>query len=208
VIRLALFDVDGTLFLTDDPLVGEVLAEVLGVPNEIRRLDHAGRTIAWIARGLLGGADPPAGWCKQMEQRYLEVLGETPSWEGRAGAAEALTALREAEIGLALVTGLPEQIARVRLERVGLGAFFQPGLGAFGCDSEDREELVRIAIRRSEVEPGEALEIGDTPADITTAHAVGLRSIVFADGDAPHLAAADRIVRTMPELVEVLLAYN
>ena len=68
--KLALFDVDGTLFLTHDPLAGTALRETLEerfdveLPKDaIERVDHAGQTSLRIARLVLGqaGVDEPVG---------------------------------------------------------------------------------------------------------------------------------------------------
>jgi beta-phosphoglucomutase-like phosphatase (HAD superfamily) len=57
---LVLLDVDGTLFLTDDPLAGTALRETLGedfgleLPADaMERVDHRGQTALAIARLVL-----------------------------------------------------------------------------------------------------------------------------------------------------------
>ena len=62
---LVLFDVDGTLFLTDDPLAGQAMRETLARGSEsslpedaVERVDHLGQTSLRIARLVLG--KPPA----------------------------------------------------------------------------------------------------------------------------------------------------
>jgi phosphoglycolate phosphatase len=200
VIELALFDVDGTLFLTSDPLLGESLAGALGVPNRLRELDHAGRTIAWQARGLLDGADPPDGWCARTERRYADRLGDTAHWEAPEGTAGALAALAEAGVRLALLTGLPERIAHLRMERVGLGAFFAGDRGAFGCETEDRVELVRLALRRADVAPERAVAVGDTIHDVAAAHGAGVAAIAFRGQ-----MEAEAVIEEMAELPAAVL---
>jgi phosphoglycolate phosphatase len=195
VIELALFDVDGTLFLTSDPLLGDALARALGVPNRLRELDHAGRTIAWLARGLLDGASPPDGWCGAVERRYLEQLGDTSHWEAPEGTADALAALEADGVRLALLTGLPEGIARRRMEGVGLAGFFTAERGAFGCESEDRVELVRLALGRAGVGANRAVMVGDTIHDVAAAHAAGVAAIAFRAQ-----IEAETVIQEMAEL--------
>src|SRR5208283_449329 len=55
---------------------------------------------------------------------------------------------------LSLVTGNLEPVARVKLERAGLGELFERGQGGFGSDSEDRTDLPAIARRRAGGEDG------------------------------------------------------
>jgi phosphoglycolate phosphatase len=201
---LVLLDVDGTLFLTDDPLAGcalrETLTERFGVElpeDAVERVDHRGQTALRIARLVLGDEDADlSGWCRDFGARYVELLATADTSRWRAAPQAALEALAEAGHRLALLTGNPEPMARARMERLGLDRFFEPGQGAFGCDAESRVELIELARARAGDWPAaRTVEIGDTERDTTSAHAAGVRSIrVGAAG----LAGA----------VEELLAYT
>jgi phosphoglycolate phosphatase len=182
VIRAALFDIDGTLFMSSDGTIIDALAEVLGVENRIRELDHPGRTIAWIAAAL-AGREPDAGWCARTEELYLDRLGDTAHWEARAGSEDMLERLRASGIRLGLVSGLPERVGKERLRRVGLGRFFDNAPGGYGCESPDRTELVRLAAGRVGVESGEALVVGDTVHDVTAAEEAGARAFKYERDD-------------------------
>lgn len=194
---LVLFDVDGTLFLTDDALavraLGETLEEQYGVtlPDDpLEDVDHRGQTSLRIARLVLEAAGVAtdeidsglAAWCPRFAERYLELLAEadTSRWRAAPGAEESLARLADAGFGLALLTGNPEPIARARMERLGLGRFFPPGQGAFGCDAESRTELIGLARARAGGWPAEAtVEVGDTPRDASSSREAGIRSIVL-----------------------------
>jgi phosphoglycolate phosphatase len=187
---LVLLDVDGTLFVTDDPLVGRALRETLterfGVElpeDAIERVDHRGQTALRIARLVLGDDDADlGGWCRDFGERYVELLAgaDTSGWRAGPGACGALERLAAAGHRLALLTGNPEPMARARMERLGLEEFFEPGQGAFGCDAESRVELIELARARARAGgwPADAtVEIGDTERDATSASAAGVRSI-------------------------------
>jgi phosphoglycolate phosphatase-like HAD superfamily hydrolase len=201
---LVLLDVDGTLFLTDDPLAGQALRETLterfGVElpeDALERVDHRGQTALRIARLILGDDDVDlSGWCRDFGERYVVLLAgaDTSGWRG--APRDALERLAYAGHRLALLTGNPEAMARARMERLGLDGFFEPGQGAFGCDAESRVELIELARARAGGWPaGATVEIGDTERDTASAQAAGVRSIrVGAAG----LAGA----------VEELLAYT
>ena len=194
---LVLFDVDGTLLLTDDPLMGravvETLGEVYGVElpaDAIGRVDHPGRSNKRIGRLVLRAAglddaaiDPSLDrWCELSAQRYLELLAavEAPGWQLRPGSFEALEALEGDGMRLALLTGNPEPVARARMERLGLARFFPPGQGGFGCDAEERAALIETARRRARGWPaGRTVAVGDTPRDGEAAREAGVRSILF-----------------------------
>ena len=192
-----LFDVDGTLLLTDDPLMGraviETLEEVYGVElpaDAISRVDHPGRSNKRIGRLVLRAAgiadaaiEPDLDrWCVLSAERYLELLPavEAPGWEPRPGSFEALEGLERGGMRLALLTGYPEPVARARMERLGLARFFPPGQGGFGCDAEERGALIDLARRRAGGWPAErTVVVGDTPRDAEAAREAGVRSILF-----------------------------
>ena len=179
IVTLALFDVDGTLLLSDDPVANRALLDVLdpSLPDDaVSKLDHKGRTALWIAKQLLG-REPDGDWCARYEARYAELLGDTSDWRTPDGAVEILGALERRGVQLALLTGNAERIARLRMGRLGLARFFPQGQGAFGCESEDRDELMRRALERARVRAPNAVEIGDTPRDESSARALGVRSI-------------------------------
>jgi phosphoglycolate phosphatase len=188
---LVLFDVDGTLFLTDDPLTGRALRATLSerfrveLPEDaLERVDHEGQTSLRIARLVLrdAGRDAPelGSWCVEFASRYLELLSEadTSGWQAAPGAEESLARLQAAGNHLALLTGNPEPVARARLERLGLAGFFPAGQGAFGCEGESRAELIALARARAGDWPADrTVEVGDTAADVSSAREAGIRSL-------------------------------
>jgi phosphoglycolate phosphatase-like HAD superfamily hydrolase len=211
---LALFDVDGTLFLTDDRLASEALLATLRElypvePPEdaVEQVDHQGQTAKRIARLVLNAErmDDAAvderldECCRRFAARYVTMLAgaDTSAWRAAPTAAEALTRLQDAGVRLALLTGNPEPMARARMFRLGLERFFPEGQGAFGCESESRIELIELARRRAGGWPAEqTVEIGDTPRDAETADAASVRSIVVGPE------------RGLTEVADLLLAWN
>ena len=188
---LVLFDVDGTLFLTQDPLAGRALRQTLterfGVElpeDALERVDHEGQTSLRIGRLVLrdAGVEAPdlRPWCAAFANRYLELLrdADTSGWQSAPGAADTLVRLQEAGHRLALLTGNPEPVARARIERLGLARFFPPGHGAFGCESESRAELIALARTRAGNWAADAtVEVGDTAVDVSSAREAGIRSL-------------------------------
>jgi phosphoglycolate phosphatase-like HAD superfamily hydrolase len=223
---LVLFDVDGTLFATHDPLAGEALSETLEERFKVTlpldaadRVDHAGETTLRIARLVLrqaGFEDAEIdrrlpGWCGFFAERYLALLAEadTTRWQSARGAEEALARLGAAGHRLALLTGNPEPMARARMERLGLARFFTPGEGAFGCDAESRSELFDLARARAGGWPAEAtVAVGDSAREIGSAHARGIRSIAVRHGqDDEDFDEADAVTADLGEAASRLLAW-
>lgn len=214
-----LFDVDKTLFMNSDPLMGQATTDAIETvwgrrlaPDAIKYVDHPGQTATRITRLLLQADGLPdeeidSGldrWCKDVSARYLELLADadTSDWYASEGAAEAISEIEHR----ALLTGNPEPVARARMKLIGLNHLFPPGQGAFGCDAEDRPTLIDLARHRAGDWPREdTVAVGDTIADITGARAAGVRVIGFAaEGQLEELATADVVIEKMAELSGVL----
>jgi phosphoglycolate phosphatase-like HAD superfamily hydrolase len=145
-----------------------------------------------------------ARWCTVFSERYVPLLERTPTphWRAAPGAAETLGELARTH-DLALLTGNPEPVARARMTRLALDRFFAAGTGAFGCEAEDRADLVGLARRRAGDPPlSEIALVGDTPRDVEGAHAAGIRAIAVTTGEygRDDLAAADAVLTALAEL--------
>jgi phosphoglycolate phosphatase-like HAD superfamily hydrolase len=220
---LLLFDIDGTLLrgATDahrDALHAALLdvhgVDASGAPLVI---SPAGRTDAEIARSILLSAGVSAERIDDRADRvreaccrtYTELCTADLSHTVLPGIPELLDALSDHE--LSLVTGNYEPVARLKLDRAGLGRYFPRGQGAFGSDSEDRAALPAIARRRAGARGrpyprSETIVIGDTPRDIACAKADGLRCIAVATGPfgVQELAGADAVAPDAHALREQL----
>ena len=213
---LVLFDVDGTLFVTDDPLIGEAtnaaIEEVWGIrpqPGAIEHVAHAGQTALHITRQILereglGDAAIDAGlgrWCDAASALYLDLLAreDTSAWQSPPGTADALRQVPRR----GLLTGNPEPVARARMEKLGLAELFPAGEGAFGCESEKRTGLIALARERAGDWPqGQTVAVGDTAVDVASARAAGIHVVAFAS-DRCHrdeLAGADAVIERMDDL--------
>ena len=197
--RLALFDIDGTLLLSDGAgrrAIHRALLEVFGgVGPEDHRFD--GKTDPQIVRELMrheGHDDEHIdARMNRLLERYVTYLAEEmgdPRHEpqmlpGVVPLLEALDARDDVVLGL--LTGNLFEGARVKLAGVGI----DPDLfvvGAFGSDHENRPELPEIALARANERLGLTLRgadvvvIGDTPADVTCGRGIGARAIGVATG--------------------------
>jgi phosphoglycolate phosphatase-like HAD superfamily hydrolase len=207
--------VDGTLLLSHDEVYiaanRAALLEVYGMAPEAP--DRPGDTAPSHTRRALrlaGLSDAEIDarlepWCEAMAAHYVRLLAEsdTSAWVVAADAAEVVAAIRKR----ALLTGNPEPVAQARLARIGLAALFPPGHGAFGCEREDRVALFELARAREGGWPAEAtVAVGDTPVDVSSAHAASARCVAVTTGryGPAELQEADRIICDLRELPAAL----
>lgn len=228
---LLLFDIDGTLLLgayhAHRDALHAAVREVHGVelPAGVR-VDASGRTDAAIARDLAAAAGVPAAVAAQADaeivaaacRHYDRLCPDDLSAHVAPGVPEMLAEVagassEDGERVLALVTGNFAPIARRKLAAAGIGDWFTPGQGGFGCDHHDRDELPAIArLRAGRRACGRAFPrertvvIGDTPRDIACARADGVAVVAITTGryDADALAAADAVVGAASEIPAAL----
>jgi phosphoglycolate phosphatase len=124
-------------------------------------------------------------------RRYREICSADLSHLVAAGISDLLAELARLpeRFRLSLLTGNFEPVARLKLERAGIGSYFARGQGAFGSDAEDRDALPAVARERAGAAGGgdpwpreRTLIIGDTPRDVAAARADGLRCVAVATG--------------------------
>jgi phosphoglycolate phosphatase-like HAD superfamily hydrolase len=223
-VLLLLFDIDGTLLqhgaVEHARALREAAARVHGLPTPLDgEVEVAGRTDLAIMRDLLvraGVLDADVD-ARSDEVRvataeaYQQLCPADLSERVAPGIVELLEALaaRPSEFRLSLVTGNLEPIARLKLERAGVGRFFEAGQGGFGSDHEDRARLPAIARARASNPPwprARTVVIGDTPRDIACARADEVRVAAVATGPfaIEDLADADAVVDDARALLPVL----
>jgi phosphoglycolate phosphatase-like HAD superfamily hydrolase len=190
--RLAiLFDIDGTLI--DSGGAGAdswrlAFDELYGIPADIGKFTDTGMTDPDVGRQTFEGAlhrEPERKeFTKLMERRlhYLhQTVEESQGYRVLPGVNELLPELIEEGYLLGIVTGNLEAAAHIKLHRAKLNRFFS--FGGYGSDSTDRGELTKIALKRAnlvygeELEPEQAFSVGDTPLDVTGAHAAGIECV-------------------------------
>lgn len=197
--KLVLFDIDGTLLLTDGAgrrSMEGALQEVFGFAGD-SNYRYDGKTDRQIAREQMRAAGfDDAHIDSRMNdvlQAYLDrlrsALEEDPDaariCTGVVPLLDALEAHKRATLGL--LTGNVADGARRKLAAVGIDAN-RFRINAFGSDHEHRPELPGIAKLRAlelmglDVAGDGIVVIGDTPADIHCGRALGVRAIGVATG--------------------------
>lgn len=199
MIRLVLFDIDGTLIASGGAglhAFAAVARSSFGAPDGMEKVSFAGRTDVSIVREFFVSRGIPATdaniarflddyvfWLDYfLEQRIGRVL------PGVEAALASLAALPEPPV-IGLLTGNIRLGAELKLRRYGLWSRF--ALGAFSDDHEDRGQIAVIARDRGNAWVGrslcgeEVLVIGDTPHDIACARVIGAPCLAVATGGTP-----------------------
>jgi phosphoglycolate phosphatase len=218
---LLLFDIDGTLLLKASREHAEALHAALRRIHGLQeiptgKIEAAGRTDDAIARSILTLAGVPAD---RIDERARDVAAmacaeyrhrcpDDMSGHLAPGVTETLDLLAARDdVELALVTGNLECVARLKVDRAGIGHHFARGTGAYGSDSEDRSDLPAIARARHGDYPAQnTVVIGDTPRDVACARADGVHVIGVATGPfrAADLHGADVVIDMAREIPAAL----
>ena len=194
---LVLFDIDGTLLLSDG--VGRrsleiALERVCGCPINSEMVSFSGRTDPAIVRDILiqNGLNP-----KSVEQlipaclhAYATLMSssiEPANITILPGVRTLLNWMNEhSGVQLGVLTGNLESTAAMKLAAGELHPYFS--IGAYGSDNEERNHLPAVAHERAQAhwdinfQPEQLVIIGDTQHDIGCAQYFGALSIAVPTG--------------------------
>jgi phosphoglycolate phosphatase len=212
-----LFDIDGTLINTGGAGAASwrlAFDELYGIPADIGKFTDTGMTDPEVGRktfeAVLDRAPERKEFTKLMERRlhYLhQTVGDSDGYEVLPGVTTLLPQLIDEGYLLGIVTGNVEAAGHIKLHRANLNRFFS--FGGYGSDSPDRGELTKIGLKRAtlvygeEVEAEQAFAVGDTPLDVTGAHAAGIECVGVGshhyDVDQLRQAGADYAIKSLEE---------
>jgi phosphoglycolate phosphatase len=193
-----LFDIDGTLISTG----GAGRRSMEGAFRDLHgasgvaaiEFSFAGMTDRAIVRtGLraLEGHPLDDAAIDRVLDAYLVRLGDevrrTETYRVHPGVTSILEWLpKTARTAIGLGTGNIRKGAYAKLARGALDGSF--AFGGFGCDAEDRTELLRVGAQRGAAALGAPIAecrvvvIGDTPKDVAAAHGIGAECIGVGTG--------------------------
>jgi phosphoglycolate phosphatase-like HAD superfamily hydrolase len=207
---LLLWDIDGTLIASGGAgmrALQSALHTVFGVAGSLADIDFAGRTDKWIMREVFRkfSLPPTAENFERFFDGYVAALpAELANPQARVlpGVREILaSAAAHGAIAQGLLTGNMRRGAQAKLGYHGLWDHFS--FGAFGDDSEFRNELGPHAVRRAAAHHGVDFRqdhvwvIGDTPHDIACGKAIGARTLAVGTGG----STVEQLRRHQPDAV-------
>ena len=191
-----LFDIDGTLLLSGGAgrrSFERAFVEVTGHGDALAGCSFGGMTDRAIARmgleKLARTVDPET--VELLIEAYLLALAEelprTPKFTIMPGVHDVLSKLAERpRLALGLGTGNVKRGAEAKLRHGKLWEQF--AFGGFGCDHEERSELLRHGAERGAAllstprEECRVVVVGDTIRDVAAAHKIGAECIGVETG--------------------------
>ena len=196
MIRLVLFDIDGTLIRTGGAGVkafGKTFAAEFSLGHGLEQISFAGRTDPSIVREFLAlhRVSPSARNFQRFFESYvfwLDYFLDQLDGEILPGVKQFMSALQTLPHTplTGLLTGNIQLGAEIKLRHYQLWENFV--FGAFGNDHEDRNQLACIAQQRGSRILGEPLAgheilvIGDTPLDVACSKKIEAKMLAVASG--------------------------
>jgi phosphoglycolate phosphatase len=189
-----LFDIDGTLLNSRDAVhyfaFHNAAKEVLGVEANIEGVPVHGNTDVGILRAVLQraglensaiNASMPsivAAMCAEVERNREQLRPELcPS------IVDVLSHLKAQGKLLGAASGNLETIGWLKLEKAGIRSMFS--FGSFSFPRESRADIFQHGVDLARQQLGahaSVTAVGDTPADVQAARAIGIPVITLATG--------------------------
>jgi len=198
MIRLVLFDIDGTLVRTGHAgtqAFAKTFASAFDLHHGSERMKFAGRTDVSLVREFfqINGIEATPALFEKFFGQYTfwldHILGGSNghACPGVFELIRDLQALPNAPM-LGLLTGNIQLGAEIKLRQYDLWENFV--MGGFADDHEDRNYIAAAALERGrrvlgkDLQPQEVVVIGDTPFDVRCGKFIGAKTLAVATGGA------------------------
>jgi phosphoglycolate phosphatase len=202
-IELILFDIDGTLVVTRGAgrtSTKLAMLEIFGTDAGLDNHHFGGKTDWKTLTELLADRNYTHQQMLEFIPRYEEAIGRhlgqiIGGFQVTAcpGAMETVEALRRRGAPtLGILTGNVSTTAPIKLRAAGYDPAWFP-VAAYGSEALERDDLPALALERANrltgrnITPEQVMVIGDTPADISCARALGAVAVAVKTGfSEPH----------------------
>ena len=214
--RAVLFDLDGTLVDSAPDIAAAanaLLAQHGHAPlsiGEVRSMigNGVGKLVerTFAARGVMLADDRLAAVVEQMMDIYADHL--TNETVPMPGASAAIGLCRALGAGTGVVTNKPEGFSRTIIEALGWSGDTDVIVGGdTGPARKPAPDMLLFALRQLDVAIGAAVMVGDSPADIESARAAGVRSIAVRGGYTKipvEQLGADLVIDTLDDIATAI----
>jgi phosphoglycolate phosphatase-like HAD superfamily hydrolase len=198
MVRLILFDIDGTLVRTGHAgtqAFARTFASEFDLHHGSERMKFAGRTDVSLVREFfrIHGLDESPEHFERFFSRYAFWLDHILAGSNGHACAGVFELIRDLQAlprppMLGLLTGNIQLGAEIKLRHYGLWEKF--AMGGFADDHEDRDHIAVAALARGRrllgkfLQPQQIVVIGDTPFDVRCGKFIGAKTLAVATGGA------------------------
>jgi phosphoglycolate phosphatase len=214
MMKLILFDIDGTLVDSQDFIVEAqrraFTAHEMAVPDRETCLSIVGLSLTEAFTTLVGATGPVAS----LADAYRSAWHQMREDEGFAevfypGALEAIAELAKREnIVLGIATGKARRGVTHLFDRCGWHGHFATVQTSDDHPSKPAPDMILAALRETGITPGSTFMIGDTTYDMQMAKAAGVHGLGVAWGYHPHdqlkEAGAEAVAHDFSELLALI----
>lgn len=211
MIRLAVFDLDGTLVDSRRDLAtaaNALVAELGGTPLSEERIgEMVGEGAAVLVRRALDGAgldhDTPGALERFLDLYDEHLLDTTAIYDGTIEALDGLLP----RVPLAVLTNKPQQPTDQIIDALDLRRYFRLVLGGDSRHGRKPDPTGLLYLARAfGVDPAETIMIGDSPIDLDTARRAGTQACLLSYGFGfrpVELADGERVIASPGELANL-----
>jgi len=205
--KAILFDFDGTLADSYPAIAASVnhVRAAHGLPplsvEEVKR--HVGRALPYLLEQTVPGTNLEADTALYRAHHPSVLVQGT---QLLPQVADTLAGLHARNTPLAVCSNKPVQFTRTLVQQLGISQYLIVVLGPEdAARPKPAPDMLLVALKRLNVEPKDALYVGDMTVDIQTARAAGVGVWVIATGsdslEALEAAKPDRILSRFSDLL-------